>query len=81
MSRSLPAAPFAPDHPAAVATRACLLCRAPAEVLGVFVPGDPAEYGHARAVAYGLCRACFEGPDPLELIEAILLDSTKGAAA
>ncbi|KAA0253402.1 MAG: hypothetical protein EDX89_14375 [Acidobacteria bacterium] len=77
--------PFGPDHPFAVATSQCLLCRAPSAVLAAFLPADSQAYGAPvgkdRTVLYGLCSSCFDLPDALDLVEAVILDATRGAAA
>lgn len=78
-------APFGPNHPFAVITARCLLCEAPSAVLGAFLPADSqaygAETGTDRTILYGLCRPCYERPEILDLVEAVILDATRGAAA
>jgi hypothetical protein len=57
----------------------CLLCHAPAEYLGVFLPATPERYiavkpkpGKTRGIAYGLCEPCFVFPDKSERVETVL---------
>ena len=44
---------------AALRTHGCLLCRQPATVCGVYVPGRPDQL----SFSYLLCPACFALPD------------------
>ncbi|MBA7585628.1 hypothetical protein ES708_27614 [subsurface metagenome] len=57
--------------------KCCYLCgKEEIEVLGCFVPDDPAEWtpgkpapGKTRTLWYGLCGECFKLPNKAELVE------------
>lgn len=54
----------------------CLLCGGGPEVIGVFVPHNPRQYGalpgKTRMVRHCLCGVCFQAPDREERVEKII---------
>ncbi len=56
-----------------VAGRKCYLCGKPADLVGIFFPDNPQQYGapagKARLVIYGLCQTCQETPGTAEAVE------------
>jgi len=56
----------------------CVICGAPSDGMGVFVPDNPEEYGAAagkcRFIFYQICDKCrAPGTKALETVEAILM--------
>lgn len=76
---------FAPDGPVARVTSRCLLCSRKSAVLGLFIPGDSRLWGAAagtdRSIVYGLCRACYDRPDVVEVVEERIFSFVSGGAA
>jgi hypothetical protein len=60
----------------------CILCRAAAELVGIYLPDDSvawgAKPGEQQGVAYALCDRCFQRRD-LEAIEARLAGGRRAA--
>ncbi|RJQ72236.1 MAG: hypothetical protein C4519_18820 [Desulfobacteraceae bacterium] len=54
----------------------CLLCGAPPDLIGVFVPIDPGAWGAAagkvRAIRYCLCDSCAVEPGAADRLEKVI---------
>ena len=62
----------------------CLLCGEPPEVMAVFVPKNPEEFGAPPGgdyVLYALCGGCADRPDRAEAAENRLLQESMAGEA
>jgi hypothetical protein len=63
----------------------CLICGAHPNVIGVFVPEDPIQWGaptgKTRLIRYCLCKKCKGRPQTPEQVEKILKSELVGGVA
>lgn len=63
----------------------CLLCGSKPDVIGVFVPDDPAAFGgvqgKTRMIRYCLCSMCQRKPDAQDRIEKVIRAEVAGGVA